>query len=90
MTKESKEEKIGEVDIFCGITFLHLFLWQSQRGEVIRTAFPGPLLEIASFATCASFPLLWQAEGTDKQAMVFSFSWFLARPSFMVSVKRAI
>lgn len=65
-------------------------MWESQKGDVIKTAFPGPLLEIVSFALCASFCLLWQAERTDKQAVVFNFSLILARPSFMVSQKSAV
>lgn len=90
ITKEPKEDKIEEVDMFCGVTFLHLFVLQSQKGEVLRTAFPRPLLEIASFAPCVPFSLLWQGERTEKQAMVFNFSLFLARPSFMVSMKSAM
>lgn len=65
-------------------------MWESKKGDVIKTAFPGPLLEIVSFAPCASFSLLWQAERTDKQAVVFNFSLFLAKPSFMVSQKSAM
>lgn len=62
ITKESQEEKIGEVDVFCAITFLLLLVWQSPKVEVLRNAFPKPLLEIASSAPCASFPWLWQIE----------------------------
>lgn len=53
ITKES-QEKIGGVDVFCAITFLHLFVWQNPKIKVLRNAFPIPLLEIVSFALCAS------------------------------------
>lgn len=45
--KESQEEKIGEVDVFCVITFLHLFVWQSPKVEVLRRTLIF-LLEIAA------------------------------------------
>lgn len=61
ITKESQEEKIGgEVDVFCVITFLRLFVWQNPKVEVLRNTFPRSLLEIASFAP--SFSWLWQVE----------------------------
>lgn len=59
ITKESQEEKIREVDVFCAITFLHLFVWQSPKVKVLRNVFPSPLLEIASFAPYAFFFFSW-------------------------------
>lgn len=78
ITKESQEEKIGEVDVFCATTFLHLLVWQSPKFEVLRNAFPRPLLEIASFAPCASFSWLCQVEKkwiSNPCCLMFHFSW---------------
>lgn len=86
ITKESQEEKIREVDVFCAITFLHLFVWQSPQSEVLRNALPRPLLENASFVPSVSFSWLWQEEKMDQEAMLCNVSLFLVRPPFMVSM----
>lgn len=78
ITKESQEEKIGEVDVFCAITFLHLFVWQSPKAKPLRNAFPRPLLEIASFTPCASFFLVVASRKkwiSKPCCLMFHFSW---------------